>query len=141
MVYDPIAQKWNGNNEELEQFEKQITLIRAKPKLITQNDNHLDNNYGQMVFDPEEMKWKGNEEDLDLFDGIDEFEIGVGNILLIENTGRCDLDKKMLDAFHKREIAHKLLMGKWYPRVNGNLKGMARDTSKLHLYDIKRNKE
>jgi hypothetical protein len=93
MVYDPIKQQWNGNEQALMDFERtpgisshsqgislqrktstaSIQTAKVRPALITNKgiSSKLPQVVGQMVFDPVRMCWLGNEED-DVFNGFDD---------------------------------------------------------------------
>ena len=79
MTYDPIQQKWDGNEEILLDFDKASlasvnAVNRLRPALITNKGSAsmIPQVVGNMVFDPIQMRWLGNEEEGDVFAGIDD---------------------------------------------------------------------
>jgi hypothetical protein len=65
MTYNPVLQKWEGNEHILKQFD---TVSRnTRPALISNLGLKLPQSVGNMVFDPVQMRWIGNDEDADVF--------------------------------------------------------------------------
>ncbi|KAJ3328369.1 hypothetical protein HDU76_010097 [Blyttiomyces sp. JEL0837] len=138
MVYDPVQQRWDGNEEALLEFEKNTPPIsRARPALITNKGSaaKLPNVVGNMVFDPVKMCWLGNDED-DPFRDIEEpdsLKFGKPEDSYEEFT----ISKSLKQSLYMSESAHKLFIGKWYPKAVMDSKAILRDTSKVHLHDIR----
>ena len=132
MTYDPISMKWNGNESELDEFEKKVSQKAAKPKLIQQERSALPEKIGEMVFDPVALVWRGNEDNVDahIFDDIDELATAAKPIY------EYNLGKLLTDLFHKCEVNHKLLMGSWFSPVLSKTR-IPRDSSKSFLYEIR----
>jgi|1048.fasta_scaffold59688_1 hypothetical protein len=79
MQYDPILQKWIGNDQDLNEFD---TIKVSKPSLIPHKTETNPITVGQMTFDPIRMRWTGNDEDSEearIFDSIADLEIKKGN--------------------------------------------------------------
>ncbi|ORY46524.1 hypothetical protein BCR33DRAFT_130476 [Rhizoclosmatium globosum] len=147
MVYDPILQKWTGNEEALLDFDKESSGApsappspqkpRHRPALITNRSglSHIPHVVGKMVFDPEKMCWVGNDEDADVFAGLDD---AFGSSETDQDTQKYfTLTKAMKQSLYVAESSHKLFIGKWYPKAVQEAKTLTRDTSKSHLYDIR----
>ena len=132
MTYDPISMKWNGNEGELEEFERKIAQVASKPKLIDQKSTQIPTKVGEMVFDPVALVWRGNEDkdDAHIFDDIDTFAGAV------KPKNEFGMDKGLMELIRKSEIAHKLFIGNWYAPALGKSR-IVRDTSKSYLYDIR----
>lgn len=132
MTYDPVLMKWKGNDSELLEFEKRIAQKAAKPKLIQQKSSQLPTKIGNMVFDPIALVWRGNEDldDAHIFDEIDALTVSA------TKKYESGLDKLLMEQFHKCEVAHKLLMGNWFPLALGKMR-ITNNSSRSYLYDIR----
>jgi hypothetical protein len=67
MVYNPITQRWDGNDSVLKDFDNVITTP-IRPALISNMNNHATNTksfqvVGKMKFDPIKMCWNNNSSD------------------------------------------------------------------------------
>lgn len=103
---------------------------RVKPGLITNKgmSNKVAHIVGNMVFDPVRMCWSGNEEE-DPFADISDDEDCRASVKS-KVYKELELSTTLRQALHISEAAHKLFIGKWYPRSVP--RGMLRD-----LYDIR----
>ncbi|KAI9336812.1 hypothetical protein BDR26DRAFT_864666 [Obelidium mucronatum] len=149
MVYDPILQKWSGNEEVLLDFDKESPnnnpsapptpqKPKTRPALITNKGglSKIPHVVGNMVFDPVKMCWVGNEEDRDVFAGLDDAGFTVTEADQ-DAQKYFTLTKSMKQSLYVAESSHKLFIGKWYPKAVQEAKTLTRDTSKSHLYDIR----
>lgn len=71
LVYDPVLQKWKGNEEELARFE---SLNKSIPKLINNKKSEIPQVVGDMVYDNKKLKWvhiKGGYQDDPFGDDFD----------------------------------------------------------------------
>ncbi|KAJ3027387.1 UNVERIFIED_CONTAM: hypothetical protein HDU68_003900, partial [Siphonaria sp. JEL0065] len=149
MVYDPIQQKWTGNEESLLDFDKDSTGAgqsapptpqkpRTRPALIANKSglSQIPHVVGSMVFDPVKMCWVGNEEDIDVFAGLEDAGFPVTEADQ-DAQKYFTLTKTMKQSLYVAESQHKLFIGKWYPKAVQEAKTLTRDTSKSHLYDIR----
>jgi hypothetical protein len=67
MVYDPVLQKWDGNEDILTEFDLAPPPTK-RPSLITNiGGSKVPQSIGGMVFDPVKMCWVGNDEEEDIF--------------------------------------------------------------------------
>ncbi|KAJ3416374.1 hypothetical protein HDV05_001942 [Chytridiales sp. JEL 0842] len=159
MIYNPLHQKWEGNEQALLDFEKSIssnslaavTRLRPpkKPALITnRGGSKVEMVVGSMVFDPVQMRWVNNGEDgeeEDVFAGIDDegFSGGDSNDSIKAaapppSYPELNLTKSLKQSLYITESAHKLFIGKWYPKAIMDSRSMGRgDTSKVHLHEIR----
>ena len=81
MTYNPVLQKWEGNDAMMQEFEKHFTK-QNRPALISNLTGYKTvQKVGDMIFDPVKMCWIGNEEDVMIFG--DE-EQGLGALILVE---------------------------------------------------------
>ncbi|KAJ3056299.1 hypothetical protein HK097_007399 [Rhizophlyctis rosea] len=137
MTYNPDLQKWEGNEEALLDFDR-ATPVR--PALITnKGGSKMPHTVGQMVFDPVKMCWIGNEEDVDVFAGVlseEEME-KMSDMTDFNSHSDFELSKAEKEAIHISESAHKLFVGRWYPKAVTDSRSVMRDTSKAHLYEIR----
>ena len=134
MKYNPHLKTWEGNDDILHLFEKPSPTKTTKPALI--KPHQLPHQIGAMQFDPVKMMWIGNEDDGDVFAGI-----GTSNEQEGGKVGRLsefELTKQQKTAFFVSESGHKIFIGKWYPKIVSDGRGIGRDTSKSHLYEIYR---
>src|ERR1700744_387626 len=65
MIYNPLLQKWEGNEHVLRQFDS--ISRHTRPALISNLGAKLPQMIGNMVFDPVQMRWIGNDEDAQIF--------------------------------------------------------------------------
>jgi hypothetical protein len=168
MVYNPVHQKWEGNEEVLLDFDKVsaasvMAVTRLRPALITNKGgaSKLPQVVGNMVFDPVQMRWINNEEEEDVFAGIDDdlpaqsnapMKIGwflstcyknvFAHLLFFKLDPLAEFPelrstKSLKQSLYISESSHKLFIGKWYPRAVMDSKTIVRDTSKVHLHDIR----
>ncbi|KAJ1569115.1 hypothetical protein HK405_009653, partial [Cladochytrium tenue] len=139
MRYDPVNHRWDGNEEEALEFESRTSRPakpRAKPALITNKgmSNKVALAIGTMIFDPVKMCWIGNEDDNVFADfSDDEAMNSAEKPCFFELT----VSSQLMRSFHISETAHKLFLGNWYPKAVSESRYMIRDTSKIHLYDIR----
>lgn len=122
MKYDPVSKRWLGNDEALLSFDCK-PLIR--PTLIPHTTYTPQPH--SMTFDPISCKWIGNEEE-NIFIDIPLLEPQTSS----QTTLVCEKFER--DGFVRSETRHKLFVGGWYPR---GLDRWSRDTSKIHLYEIR----
>ncbi|KAI8808359.1 hypothetical protein BJ742DRAFT_756965 [Cladochytrium replicatum] len=152
MVYNPVLHKWEGNEDILKDFDR---IAPNGPKFGTQSRRSFSQNrpalisslgsgsiprvLGSMEFDPVKMCWKGNEEEKDVFADIDDdaksISSCVDNGLGSKNEFTLSASEK--EALYISESSHKLLIGKWYPKVVANGHRVAHSISRMHLYDIR----
>ncbi|KAJ3191720.1 hypothetical protein HK101_007472, partial [Irineochytrium annulatum] len=138
MVYNPELQQWEGNEEALLEFDRVTSLSKLRPALITNMGRKLQipHQMGGMVFDPVLMKWIGNEEEDVFADFADDFRDSSRE----DSTtfSELTLSKALKQSLYISESSHKLFLGKWYPKALIDSKMIIRDTSKVHLHEIRR---
>ncbi|KAJ3203237.1 hypothetical protein HDU82_006741 [Entophlyctis luteolus] len=161
MVYDPIQQKWTGNEEVLLDFDKETPIspqrkqtaagtfqgmspsrnTGVRPALISNKSalaHAVPHIVGNMRFDAVKMCWVGNEEEQDVFAGLeDDGFLGAEDEYGANREKYFALTKAMKQALYVAEASHKLFIGKWYPKAVQEAKTLTRDTSKSHLYDVR----
>ncbi|KAJ3018422.1 hypothetical protein HKX48_002923 [Thoreauomyces humboldtii] len=140
MVYNPALQKWEGNQSALLEFER-AAAPTPRPALIANVGGYKTlHAVGGMVFDPVQMRWLGNEDEADVFQDFPD-DMSVTTESVYGGTGvemtEFQLPKSRREAVCIAESAHKLFMGKWYPKAILDSRTMIRDTSKTHLYEIR----
>ncbi|KAI8818785.1 uncharacterized protein EV422DRAFT_164939 [Fimicolochytrium jonesii] len=140
MVYNPLLQKWEGNESALLDFDR-TAATPTRPALITNVGGYkMPQTVGGMVFDPVTMRWLGNEEEADVFGDLADDVASVHDNGLGTTSDRSEfaLPASLRESLCIAEASHKLFMAKWYPRaVLDSQRTMMRDTSKTHLYEIR----
>ncbi|TPX38871.1 hypothetical protein SeMB42_g04267 [Synchytrium endobioticum] len=153
MVYNPILQKWEGNEDVLKDFDR---VTPVKPLLIRNIGGHkrsaIENG---MVFDPVKMCWLGNDQydpfaDIANLSLVDVVAVAPSAESMSCNphtnqrnqpiSSEVETEFDIPDDFKTRllmmENRHKLFVGNWYPRAMHESKSIATDTSKAHLYEL-----
>ncbi len=145
MTYNPKLQRWEGNDEMMNEFERALypsgNMTPARRPILIQNmggSKHVQK-IGDMVFDPVKMCWVGNDEDVDIFAECTEQEPNTMTNTQKEkrNGSEFILSKQMMESFYIAESTHKLFIGRWYPRIVTDTRTVMRDASKTHLYEIR----
>ncbi|KAJ3020771.1 hypothetical protein HKX48_000222 [Thoreauomyces humboldtii] len=140
MVYNPALQKWEGNQSALLEFER-AAAPTPRPALIANVGGYkTPHAVGGMVFDPVQMRWLGNDDEADVFqDFPDDISVTTESVYGVTGAEMTEfqLPKSLREAVCIAESAHKLFMGKWYPKAILDSRTMIRDTSKTHLYEIR----
>ncbi|KAJ3216708.1 hypothetical protein HDU67_009140 [Dinochytrium kinnereticum] len=144
MTFNPSLQQWEGNEEVLLEFDKATSISKLRPALITHHgySKKMPQVVGSMVFDPVKMKWIGNDDDdvfADLADA-DNLSDSTARTDAVSHFTELDLSKSLKQALYMCESSHKLFIGKWYPKALTEGKNIGRDTSKVHLHDLRRMK-
>ncbi|KAI9209776.1 uncharacterized protein BJ171DRAFT_418294 [Polychytrium aggregatum] len=138
MTYNPVLQKWEGNERILKDFEQGLPV---RPALITNiGGNKVAQIVGNMVFDPVKMTWNRikSQDNAATADDDDDIFKDFGDCLTVPDE-KFELPKSVVEGFYISESSHKLFMGNWYPRaLSSSSRSVGRDNiSKTHLYDIR----
>ncbi|RKO99775.1 hypothetical protein CXG81DRAFT_1355, partial [Caulochytrium protostelioides] len=155
MKYNPESQTWEGNDEALLAFDRVIgTAPAVRPALIKNvGGGKAALQVGQMVFDPVSMCWIGNDDEKDIFAEMEDLVADSPSAEAQDSLNSAfELLANERETLYVSEAAHKLFIGRWCPSILndgrhsgssaaaaglGSGSGLARDTSRGHLYDIR----
>ncbi|CAG8593804.1 21956_t:CDS:10, partial [Gigaspora rosea] len=142
MVYNPILQRWDGNESALKDFDsspqRPALISNMNPQSTNTKSLHM---VGRMIFDPVKMSWfhssaKDNNNSIGELLGMNNggndelwdatslvFSDGDHNEIVYSAEGRrrlgseFDVSKGFLAALVASERQHKKEMNRWYPAI------------------------
>ncbi|CAG8522536.1 3723_t:CDS:2 [Diversispora eburnea] len=131
MVYNPILQRWDGNESILKDFYSSTTPNISQPTKSLQS-------VGNMVFDPIKLRWfnpvSTEEEILTLSDSESETTKPFGS--------EFEVSKGFLAALMASERQHRKDINHWYPAIrsisNEQRFGLDNNSKKGFLYEIRK---
>lgn len=127
MRWNPILQKWEGNEEVLRDFDPPPPPLR--PALITNfgASSRTPQTVGNMVWDPISMSWRGNEDDGLVFDGFDEDDDNHSMISVATGLTGKSVPPKPAPIVHQR-----LFGPRFRHRWNANIRDFVRHEARFH---------
>ncbi|KXS22145.1 hypothetical protein M427DRAFT_165914 [Gonapodya prolifera JEL478] len=139
MKWNPTLSKWEGNEEDLRDFD---VPSPTRPALISNLGIPTSGtvSVGAMTFDPVKMRWVGNEREMD--DAFGEFgDDDAASVMSIPIASRREFDipPSLRDTLARAEDAHRAFMSRWYLKgATESFKGAQRPIPRNYMYDIYR---